>query len=87
MKKAEQSKITVRIGVVILAMTALYILAYRRIEITSSDKIVTGKEKPCVVIDAGHGGGKLRLLSYLFSLNTMIKRSTILGKYERGYLL
>lgn len=67
MKKLEQNEITVRVGVVLLVLTALYILAYRRSETTLSDKILTDKEKPCVVIDAGHGGGKLRLLFYLFA--------------------
>ncbi|MBO5208581.1 MAG: N-acetylmuramoyl-L-alanine amidase [Lachnospiraceae bacterium] len=55
-KKVEQNKITVRIGVVLLVLTALYALAYKKSEIATSNEILTEKEKLCVVIDAGHGG-------------------------------
>ena len=39
-KKVEQNKITVRIGVVLLVLTALYALAYRKSEMTASDEIL-----------------------------------------------
>ena len=56
MKKVEQNKLSVRIGVALLILTALYALLYKKTEMTASDEVITQKEKLCVVIDAGHGG-------------------------------
>lgn len=39
----------------LLIMVSVYFLAYQRVRQTSSEQIIN-KKKPCVVIDAGHGG-------------------------------
>ena len=54
-KKAEHNKTTIRIMAALLIMVSVYFLAYQRVRQTSSDQIIS-KKKPCVVIDAGHGG-------------------------------
>lgn len=58
MMRSEKQKTAVRIAVALLIMAALYFLAFQKAEQASSDKVVseTKKQKPCVVIDAGHGG-------------------------------
>lgn len=56
MNKKENLKIIVRVAVVLIVMTAIYLFAYQQIAKTASGSVVSGKEKPCVVIDAGHGG-------------------------------
>ena len=63
MKRVENLKALIRVTAVLLLMTSVYYLAYQKTEQTSSEGVVTentGKEKICVVIDAGHGGSKLR---------------------------
>ncbi len=54
-KKTERNKIIIRIMAALLIMASVYSLAYQRVRQTSSDQIIN-KKKPCVVIDAGHGG-------------------------------
>ena len=54
-KKTEHNKTTIRIMAALLIMVSVYFLAYQRVRQTSSDQIIS-KKKPCVVIDAGHGG-------------------------------
>lgn len=56
MKQKENLKTIVRIISVLLAMTVVYFFAYRRTTQTTAVSVAAGKEKPCVVIDAGHGG-------------------------------
>lgn len=58
-KKTERNKATIRIMAALLIMVSVYFLAYQRVREVSSDQIIS-KKKPCVVIDAGHGGGNLR---------------------------
>ena len=40
----------------LLIMVSVYFLAYRRTEQASSGQVAADKKKPCVVVDAGHGG-------------------------------
>lgn len=40
----------------LLVMVSVYFLAYQRVRQVSSEQVMIKKEKPCVVIDAGHGG-------------------------------
>ena len=54
-KKTVHNKTTIRIMAALLIMVSVYFLAYQRVRETSSDQIIS-KKKPCVVIDAGHGG-------------------------------
>ena len=54
-KKTVHNKTTIRIMAALLIMVSVYFLAYQRVRQTSSDQIIS-KKKPCVVIDAGHGG-------------------------------
>lgn len=56
MKQKENLKTIIRVISVLLIMTVAYFSAYRRTVQTDSGSVVTSKEKPCVVIDAGHGG-------------------------------
>ncbi len=56
MGRTEKYKLTIRIMAALLVMVSVYFLAYQRSIRTASEKIVEGKERPCVVIDAGHGG-------------------------------
>lgn len=56
MEQKEKFKIVAGIAAVLLAATALYSLSSPQITQTTSDKFITKREKPCVVIDAGHGG-------------------------------
>ena len=55
LKKTEYNKTTIRIMAALLIMVSIYFLAYQRVRETTSDQIIS-KKKPCVVIDAGHGG-------------------------------
>ncbi len=54
-KKTEHNKTTIRIMAALLIMVSVYFLAYQRVRQTSSEQVIN-KKKPCVVIDAGHGG-------------------------------
>ena len=54
-KKTEHNKTTIRIMAALLIMVSVYFLAYQRARQTSSEQVII-KKKPCVVIDAGHGG-------------------------------
>ena len=54
-KKTEHNKTTIRIMAALLIMVSVYFLAYQRVRETSSEQVIS-KKKPCVVIDAGHGG-------------------------------
>ena len=54
-KKTVHNKTTIRIMAALLIMVSVYFLAYQRVREVSSDQIIS-KKKPCVVIDAGHGG-------------------------------
>ncbi len=56
MKQKENLKTIVRVTAVLLAMTVVYFFAYRRTSQTASGSVADNKEKPIVVIDAGHGG-------------------------------
>lgn len=59
MERTEKYKITIRVITALLIMVSVYFFAYGlpgRTERAASEKVVTKKEKPCVVIDAGHGG-------------------------------
>lgn len=56
MKQTEWYKTSIRIMTVLILMASVYFIAYQRTEQASSDRIVNEKRKPCVVIDAGHGG-------------------------------
>ena len=56
MKQTEWYKTSIRIMTVLILMASVYFIAYQRTEQASSDRIVNEKGKPCVVIDAGHGG-------------------------------
>ena len=53
--KTEHNKTTIRIMAALLIMVSVYFLAFQRVRETSSGQIIS-KKKPCVVIDAGHGG-------------------------------
>lgn len=55
-KETERDKIITRILAALLIMVSVYILAYPRTVQTTSGEVATEKKKPCVVIDAGHGG-------------------------------
>lgn len=55
-KKKERDKTTIRIMAALLVMVSVYFLAYQRVRQVSSEQVMTKKEKPCVIIDAGHGG-------------------------------
>lgn len=63
MRQTENLKIVIKVATALLIMISLYFMAYQRAEKTTSDGVLTRKEKekPCVVIDAGHGGGNLRV--------------------------
>lgn len=56
MKKKENIKIIVRVTAFLLAMAAVYFLPYYKKSQTALSGDVTERKKPCVVIDAGHGG-------------------------------
>lgn len=56
MKHKENLKTIVRVISVLLVMTVAYFTAYRRAVQSASGSAAVNKEKPCVVIDAGHGG-------------------------------
>lgn len=56
MKKKEKIKIIVRVTAFLLAMAAVYFLPYYKKSQTVLSGAVTERKKPCVVIDAGHGG-------------------------------
>ena len=56
MKREENLKLAIRIMTALVGIAAVYFVLYGRSEQASSDKVKQGKEKPCVVIDAGHGG-------------------------------
>lgn len=56
MKQKENLQTIVKVTAVLLVMTAVYFFAYQRTAQTSSGSAAENKEKPCVVIDAGHGG-------------------------------
>lgn len=56
MKHKENLKTIVRVISVLLVMTVAYFTAYRRAVQSASGSVAVNKEKPCVVIDAGHGG-------------------------------
>lgn len=56
MEHKEKLKIVAGIVAILFAVTALYSISYPKTTQTMSDKFVTKREKPCVVIDAGHGG-------------------------------
>ncbi len=56
MKQKESLQTIVKVTAVLLVMTAVYFFAYQRTAQTSSGSAAENKEKPCVVIDAGHGG-------------------------------
>lgn len=62
-KKQESCETLVRTGLVLLMLVAVCFIVRggRRLMLSvSSDEVETSKEMPCVVIDAGHGGSKLR---------------------------
>ncbi|MCM1046812.1 MAG: N-acetylmuramoyl-L-alanine amidase [Clostridiales bacterium] len=56
MKQKEKLKVIAAVAAILLAITALYSLSTPQTTQTTSDKFITKREKPCVVIDAGHGG-------------------------------
>lgn len=56
MKQKENLQTIVKVTAVLLVMTAVYFFAYQRTAQTASGSVAVSKEKPCVVIDAGHGG-------------------------------
>ena len=56
MEQKENLKALARVTLVLLVMTVVYFSAYRRTVQTASGSVAVSKEKPCVVIDAGHGG-------------------------------
>lgn len=56
MEQENRYRIVIRVmAAVLLAMTVSLVIRKDAVQ-TSSDKIDTGKKRPCVVIDAGHGG-------------------------------
>lgn len=56
MKKDAKNKITTGITVAFLILAVIYAVTCKKSTMTASDGIILEKEKPCVVIDAGHGG-------------------------------
>lgn len=56
MKQKKNLKIILRVTAVLFFMTSVYFFAYQQTAQTASGSVTEGKEKPCVVIDAGHGG-------------------------------
>ncbi|MCM1088233.1 MAG: N-acetylmuramoyl-L-alanine amidase [Muribaculaceae bacterium] len=56
MKREGAYKTGIKVMAALLVMASVYFLAYQRSERVSSDKVATEKKKPCIVIDAGHGG-------------------------------
>lgn len=50
------NKITTGITIAFLIMAVIYAVNCKKSEMTASDEIVIQEEKPCVVLDAGHGG-------------------------------
>lgn len=56
MKREENLKTAIRVMTALLIMVAVYFVLYERSEQASSGKVEQEKKKPCVVIDAGHGG-------------------------------
>ena len=56
MNREENLKTAIRVMTALLVMVAVYFVLYGRSEQASSGKVEQEKKKPCVVIDAGHGG-------------------------------
>lgn len=56
MKREENLKTAIRVMTALLVIVAVYFVLYGRSEQASSGKVEQEKKKPCVVIDAGHGG-------------------------------
>lgn len=56
MKREENLKTAIRVMTALLIMVAVYFVLYGRSEQASSGRVEQEKKKPCVVIDAGHGG-------------------------------
>lgn len=56
MKQGETLKLLVRITAVMLLMTSVYFLTYKKAEQTTSQGVTVEDKKTCVIIDAGHGG-------------------------------
>ncbi|MCI8773709.1 MAG: N-acetylmuramoyl-L-alanine amidase [Lachnospiraceae bacterium] len=56
MKREENLKTAIKVMTALLVMVAVYFVLYGRSEQASSGKVGQEKKKPCVVIDAGHGG-------------------------------
>ena len=60
-KKSENSEALVRtILLLLMLVTVCFIIRGGRklVSAVSSDEVKTAKDRPCVVIDAGHGGSK-----------------------------
>ncbi len=56
MKREENLKTAIKVMTALLVMVVVYFVLYGRSEQASSGKVGQEKKKPCVVIDAGHGG-------------------------------
>jgi len=56
MKREENLKTAIRVMTALLVIAAVYFVLYGRSEQASSGRVEQDKKKPCVVIDAGHGG-------------------------------
>ena len=60
-KKPEDYEILVKTALLLLMFIAICFAIHggrRRVSSVTSDEVEISKEKFCVVIDAGHGGGK-----------------------------
>lgn len=56
MEQEKRYQVMIRIMAALLLLLSVNFVVQQRIIRTSSEQVVTEKKKPCVVIDAGHGG-------------------------------
>ncbi|MCM1040379.1 MAG: N-acetylmuramoyl-L-alanine amidase [Roseburia sp.] len=56
MEQEKRYQIAIKIMAALLLALSVNFVLQQRIVRTSSEQVVTGKSRPCVVIDAGHGG-------------------------------
>ena len=56
MDQEKRYQMMIRIMAALLLVLSVHFVVQQRVIRTSSEQVVTEKKKPCVVIDAGHGG-------------------------------
>lgn len=57
-RRPEECERFLRIALLMLMLVSVYFIVRGGYRITSSGQVETKKALPCVVIDAGHGGGR-----------------------------